>query len=210
MQFLTCFILHLRGLEEDSLGRRVWEEQRRFSWPGLAMEASAISKKLVVEDPNTTVLSMFEYRKEVTKACHQYQERQLKEKMRNKEGHIMQKCQKIAEDFYGRKSYFDRKVPSQVRSHFATRVGMLPVAGNFRHDRRFARTDWLCRCGLEREEERHLTDSCPLYRDIREQYSSLEDDDQLVDFFQQMLQRRDQLDEQEQERRSRIGREGAG
>ena len=121
----------------------------------------------------------------------------------------MQKCQKIAEDFYGRKSYFDRKVPSQVRAYFATRVGMLPVAGNFRQDRRFARTSWLCRCGQEREEERHLTDTCPLYRDIRVQYSNLGEDDQLVDFFQQMLKRRDQLDEQEQERRSRTRREGA-
>ena len=122
---------------------------------------------------------------------------------------IMQKCQKIAEDSYGRKSYFDRKVPSQVRSYFATRVGMLAVAGNFRQDRRFARTSWLCRCGQERERERHLTDTCPLYRDIRVQYSNLGEDDQLVDFFQQMLKRRDQLDEQEQERRSRSGREGA-
>ena len=72
--------------------------------------------------------------------------------------------------------YFDNKVPSQVRSFFSTRVSMLPLAGNFRQDRRFARTNWLCRCGKEREEERHLTDSCPLYKDIREQFSSLEED----------------------------------
>ena len=126
-----------------------------------------------MDDPNTTVLTKCQYRKEVTKACHQYQESQLRTKMKNKEGDIMQKCQKIAEDLYGRKSYFDRKVPSQVRSYFATRVGMLAVAGYFRQDRRFARTSWLCRCGQEREEERHLTDTCPLYRDIRVQYSNL-------------------------------------
>ena len=159
----ACLILHLRGLDEDSLGRRVWEKQRRFNWPGLAREASEISRQLVVEDPNTTEMSRYEYRQEITKACHQYQERQLRNKIKNKEGDIMQKCQKIAKDFYGRKSYFDKKVPNQVRSHFATRVGMLPVAGNFRHNRRFARTEWLCRCGQEREEERHITDSCPLH-----------------------------------------------
>ena len=44
---------------------------------------------------------------------------------------------------------------------------------------------------------------------MREQYGSLEDDDQLVDFFQQMLKRRELLDEKEQESRSRKGREGA-
>ena len=85
---------------------------------------------------------------------------------------------------------------------------MLPLAGNFRKDRRFARTGWLCRCGKEREEERHITDSCPLYKDIREQFSSLEYDDQLVEFFEQILKRRDSIDEQEQERRNRTRREG--
>ena len=205
MREKACLILHLRGLEEDSLGRRVWEEQRRFNWPGLAREAREISRKLVVDDPNTTDMSKQQYRAEITKACHQFQEGQLKEKMRNKKGQIMKKCQNISQDFYGRKLYFDNKVPSQVRSYFATRVGMLPLAGDFRQDRRFARTGWLCRCGEEREEERHLTDSCTLYKDIRQQYSNLKDDDQLVDFFQKMLDSRDQIDQQEQERR----REGA-
>ena len=126
--------------------------------------------------------------------------------MKKKDREVMKKCQKISKDFYGRKSYFDNKVPSAVRSYFATRVSMQPIAGNFRQDRRFARTQWLCRCEREREEERHLTDSCPLYKDIRQPYSNLEDDDQLVGFFQKMLDRRDQIDQQEQERR----REGAG
>ena len=205
----TCLILHLRGLDDDSLGKRIWEEQRRFNWPGLARETSSISKKLIIDDPNTTKMTKSEYRKEVTKACHQYQEVQLKAKMKNKEGETMKKCLKIEQDLYGRKAYFDNKVPHQVRSFFATKVGMLPIAGNFRQDRRFARTGWLCRCEGEREEERHLTDNCPLYRDIRAQFSNLEDDDQLVEFFQLMLKRRDQIDEQEKEQRSKRRREGA-
>ena len=85
---------------------------------------------------------------------------------------------------------------------------MQPIAGNLWQDRRSARTQWLCRCEGEREEKRHLTDSCPLYRDIRQQYSNLEEDDQLVDFFKKMLERRDQIDEQEKERNKRR-REGA-
>ena len=106
-------------------------------------------------------MSRYEYRQEVTKACHQYQERQLRSKMKNKEGDIMQKCQKIAKDFYGRKSYFDKKVPNQVRSHFATRVGMLPVAGNFRHDRRFARPNGYA--GVARRGRRRGTSPTPAH-----------------------------------------------
>ena len=66
---------------------------------------------------------------------------------------------------------------------------MLPLAGNFNQDRRFARTGWLCRCGVEREEELHITDSCPPFKDIREQFSNLEDINQLVQFFEQILNR---------------------
>ena len=51
--------------------------------------------------------------------------------MRTKVGKIMTKCRKIAEDHYGRKEYFTKKVPSKVRTVFANRVSMLPLAGNF-------------------------------------------------------------------------------
>ena len=133
-----------------------------------------------MDDPNTKTLSKQQYRAEVTNACHHFQRGQLNNKMRSKEGQIMKKCQKISKDLYERKPYFDNKMPSQVRSFFSTRVSMLPLTGNFRQDRRFARTNWLCRCGKEREEEHHLTDSCSLYKDIREKLSSLEEDNQLV------------------------------
>ena len=84
----TCLILHLRGLEEDSLGRRIWEEQRRFNWPGLAKEATEISRKLVVDDPITTQMTKKQYRTEVTKACHSFQEGQLRTNMKGKDGQV--------------------------------------------------------------------------------------------------------------------------
>jgi hypothetical protein len=196
-----CMIVHLRELEEDSLGRRVWEEQRMFSWPGLAREAEEISRRLVVEDPNTTEMTKRGYRREVTKACHQYNEMELRQKMLNKEGEVMEKCRRIAEDSYGRKEYFGGKVPREVRSYFATRVSMLPLAGNFSHDKRFARTGWWCRCGEEREEEEHVRDACPLYQDIRDKYPSLQEDSNLVKFFDEMLSRRDDIDEVEEKRK---------
>ena len=48
----SCMILHIRGLEEDSLARRVWSQQRLFGWPGLPREAADISSKLVVANHN--------------------------------------------------------------------------------------------------------------------------------------------------------------
>ena len=71
------------------------------------------------------------------------------------------------------------------------------MAGNFTHDKRFARTGWWCRCREEREEEEHVKDRCPMYDDLREKYTDLDDDDQLVNFFQEMLDRRDEIDEED-------------
>ena len=199
-----CIILHIRGLEEDSLARRVWSEQRLFGWPGLARETEDISRKLVVDDPNTTTMSKVAYRNEVARACHHFNEKHLKDKMMNKNGEIMTKCRKIAMDHYGRKEYFEKKVPSEVRAVFATRVSMLPLAGNFSHDRRFASsTGWWCRCGEAREEEEHVRDSCPLYEDIREQFSDLSSEENLVQFFKAMLRRRDDIDREGEERKKR-------
>ena len=75
---------------------------------------------------------------------------------------------------------------------------MLPFAGNYSKDVRFARTDWLCRCGKEREEESHLlSGNCNVYGEIRGRYDNLDDDNQLVKFFNDILARRDKLEEEE-------------
>ena len=46
-----------------------------------------------------------------------------------------------------------------------------------------------------------MRESCPLYKDIREQYQDFSNDDDLVSFFQQMLDRRDSIDDLEEEGR---------
>ena len=56
------------------------------------------------------------------------------------------------------------------------------------------RTNWLCRCGNERESEDHITKECPVYDDIRKEYESLTDDSQLASFFSRVLERRDLVD----------------
>ena len=56
-----------------------------------------------------------------------------------------------------------------------TRFGMHPFAGNYSHDRRFARNDWLCRCRQAKESESHLlSGECEVYGDIRDEFNNLE------------------------------------
>ena len=72
---------------------------------------------------------------------------------------------------------------------------MLPFAGNYSHDRKFAHSEWLCSCREHREQESHLlAGSCRVYGDIRQKYGDLEDDEDLVRFFTEVLERREELE----------------
>ena len=104
---------------------------------------------------------------------------------------------------YGKKSYIEKNKVAEVRNIFKARVGMTEFAENFSKDKRFLRTNWLCRCGNERESEDHITRECQIYEDIRDEYEDLNDDIQLASFFSRVLKRRDlvdNLDEGENER----------
>ena len=67
--------------------------------------------------------------------------------------------------------------------------------------KRFARTEWLCRCGFAKEEEQHLlSGNCEVYGEIRAGYSNFNDDEQLVKFFNEVLDMRDKLEEEDKTR----------
>ena len=187
--------LHIVRLSEDSLAKRIWTEQKLYGWPGLANECDKIVKELDIEDINITELSKEDFRKHTTEACHRLNEKRLRESMTGK-----RKCDKILSEGYGRKDYFNKAKPEQVRQFFATRTDMLAIAGNFSGDRRrFQRTNWLCRCG-QREEQEHLLRHCYVYDDIRAKYGDLNSDESLVPFFQEVLAKRDRIVEEERKK----------
>ena len=106
---------------------------------------------------------------------------------------------------YGRKEYVEQKCIEEVRIFYRTRFGQRPFAGNFSHDRKFTNTGWLCRCGQEKEKEMHIiSGSCPVYSDIREKFGNLQNDSDLVDFFNQVLARRDRIDDLERDERDSV------
>ena len=199
-----CLCLHVARLDEDTLANKIWKEQQLYNWPGLAKECKEIAEQLGVENVNDTNLSASLYRKTVTEACHSYDADMLKEDMKDKV-----KCAQILSDGYGRKEYVAKSLPGEVREFFSTRVSMLPLAGNFSRDNRFRRTGWLCLCG-EREEQEHVRLHCNKYKDIREKYDDLTSDDNLVNFYREVLLRRDKVREQEEKEEKRRKEQGAG
>ena len=107
------------------------------------------------------------------------------------------KCARIINETYGKKDYVKKKNIHNVRQQFRARFGLQPFAGNYSHDRRFAGSQWLCKCQEEREEEAHLlSGQCKVYGDLTLQYDNLTNDENLVKFFSDVLARRDELDKE--------------
>ena len=180
-------ILHIRSMEEGSLARKVYEEQKNQNWPGLASETALFCQQLNIEDCNSTKMNKTAYRKYLIEACHRKNEKNLRLQAKGK-------CLRIRTENYGKKSYILNNNIHQVRQQYRTRFGLLPFAGNYSKDKRFSKTSWLCACGEEREEEPHLLSGhCKVYGDLTHQFSDLSNDDQLVKFFSDVLARRDQL-----------------
>ena len=192
----VMLILHIRNLEDGAIAKRIYEEQKEKNWPGLVAETEQICKELKIESVNKTNQSKKNYRKIVTEACHKLNEERLRKEAENKV-----KCQRIMKEPYGRKKYIDGKIIQKVREQFRTRVGLQAFAGNYSHDKRFSKTQWKCRCENSIESEVHLLEGqCPVYGNLRDKYDDLENDENLIKLFNEILAMRKTLEEEEMER----------
>jgi hypothetical protein len=188
----VLLIFHIRSLDKETLSAQIYYEQKSQDWPGLAQETSLICKELEIEDCNTTCLSKTEYKSILFKACH------LKNESRLRQQATETKCSRIKNEPYGRQSYVSNCTIEDARNLYRTRFGLQNFAGNYSHDRRFASTDWRCRCKGAKEEEGHIvTGDCPVYSDLRSQFGDLGQDKNLADFFRAVLDRRDSLEDED-------------
>ena len=78
-------ILHIRRLGDNTLAKKVYQEQMTNSWPGLAKETEDICTWLGVESVHATLLDSQDYRKKVTEACHRVNEQRLRKVATGKE-----------------------------------------------------------------------------------------------------------------------------
>ena len=190
-------VLHLRSLDDRALAKQVYEEQKQRKWPGLAAETESICKELNIEDCNTSHMRKKEYLALLDRACHLKNEEILRSSASEK------KCERIKTEAYGRKNYTKNTTIQESRKWFKTRFGHLDFGGNYSHDRKFAKSNWLCRCKTDREEEGHIVSGkCNVYEDLRTQYGDLGEDENLVQYFQAVLDRRDKLEDEDRTRQS--------
>ena len=190
-------VLHVRSLDKETLAYRVYKQQLEEKWPGLASETKQICEKLCVEDCNTTNMNRNKYRQLVTEACHEENKKLLRSAA------TPVKCSRILKEEYGKQSYIVESTIEDSRKWFKSRFGLQAFAGNFSHDRRFAKTDWLCRCKISIEDEGHIVSGqCPVYGGLRTQFGDLGEDRNLVAYFTAVLDRREELEEEDRTRQS--------
>ena len=109
-----------------------------------------------------------------------------------------EKCVKIKTENYGKKSHFKDKNIKASRNHYRARFKMQNFAGNFSKDKRFAKSNWMCKCKSSIENETHIIEgNCETYSQIRNKYKDLETEDNLVAFFSEVLEERERIEEEE-------------
>ena len=182
------FVMHTRQFYEDSLASQIYEEQKRENLPGLVRETEYICKQLSIEDCNTTRIGKLKYKQMSISACHTLNEKWLRNKAQGK-------CERINHELYEKKAYIKNKNIYKVRQQFRTRYGLQPFAGDYLGDKRYAKSDWLCKCQEAREEELHvMSGRCKVYGDLPQTFGDLSNDENLVNLFTAVLARRDYLD----------------
>ena len=158
----------------------------------MARETKNICLKLNIEDCNITQIGKSKYREYVTQACHILNEERIRAKATDT------KCARIAQEQYGKKEYILHKNIGDTRELFRARFGLTDFAGNYMHNRKYAKSDWLCLCQDSSESESHLlSGKCRVYGDLKENFGDLKEDDNLVSFFKAVLDRRDHMEEEE-------------
>ena len=93
------------------------------------------------------------------------------------------------------KEYLHKK---NIHQQYRTRYGLQRFAGNYLNDKQFARSSWLCICQMAQEDEGHLTSGqCTIYVNLTDKFSDLTNIESLIQFFNDVLERRDILDNQD-------------
>ena len=123
----------------------------------MAKETKLICEKLVIEDCNTTCLSENKQRLLLTEAYHE------KNKLPLMSLATDVKCARLQKEEYGTAMYYTNTTLEDTQMWFKSRFGLQAFAGNFSHDKRFAKTDWLCRCKVSIEDQDQIVSGlCPV------------------------------------------------
>ena len=120
-------LFHIRSLQDPSLAKQVYDQQLKYSWPGLVQEGQEICEKLGIPDVTKVKADKLELKNMVKKACREEDEKELKDKIMK-----LDKLTLIKDDDTNRKKYIETMSLSNTRIMFRHRTRMTENAGNYK------------------------------------------------------------------------------
>ena len=181
------FLHHLHNLPDGSLAKEILETQIRLNLPGLHQECAELLTNLPVSDIKS--LSKAQWRRLVKIEILKLNANELISLSSS-----YKKIHYSNEKEFGLKSYISELDVSAARMRFKISTNMVPtIQMNFQSDPIFSANLWTCSgCSILRDTQDHVL-ICPAYSDIRTGLN-LENDPDLVKYFQQIIQFRCNLD----------------
>ena len=171
-------VLQIKGLEDGSLAKLVYQEAESRGWPGLGKEARQICQEIGIPDINIHNVRKSDIQKALKISHHTHM-------MSLFEG--SNKLKDIKHDsFLNIQPYFDDKDLESARMKFKIRTQMLErIPGNYKNKYKYQENGLKCNLCLEEMTQAHCK-ICPERISIRKDLD-LENLDDLVIYFKHIL-----------------------
>ena len=186
------FLFHLKSLQTSSLANEIYRLQVQYNFPGLVEECRKLLAKynlpnIIEEDLR---ISKLQWKKIVKQNINKYSEENLKLQFKSysklKEGPLM-------DSNLSMEPYIKNMKLRDARTFYRIRTNMLPAKLNMKNNPKFANELWKCDYCKKMDSQSHVM-WCSAFAPLREG-KNVEDDDDLVLYFQQVFKLREEIDE---------------
>ena len=183
-------INHIKSLDNESLAKLVFNEQRKYGYPGLVTETQKICQSLGIPDitdEKKRDMKKRQWKEKIKKVVEKKNETELKDKIKDLEKLVIMK-----DESYEQKSYLAQMSLKDARMMFRIRTRTIKCKMNQSSSRTNKEALWQCSgCGCI-DTQSHII-HCSAYQNLREG-KSINNDDDLVEYFTQVMKIRDEMD----------------
>ena len=161
----------------------------------LIQECKIIAKELnIINELESEQIGCKEFKMILKKEIKNYNEKVLRHELKD-----LKKLEEYKEEPYERKQYLKNLTLEEIRTKFRMRTKMIDAKFNYKNKSNYRRELWMCdSCKRAIESQSHLL-WCPAYQHLREG-KSLDSDKDLTQYIINVLQYRDDLDEEKKKK----------
>ena len=181
---------HIKNLDESSLAKQIFNEQKSAKWPGLVAEGVQISKDWNVPDitESDVIVSKVGWKTQLKNEAKKQNSKLLSDMIKKSS-----KLEELRNEEYGEKDYLRKMSMHDARINFSLRSRMFKCKMNFLNTPQYRAEMWRCdSCQTCIDSQSHVL-YCPAYQQLREG-KSLTSDQDIVTYFKEVLEIRLKLD----------------